>query len=303
MSKSKLIISFALIALGLLAGCGSDDSIDNPVVPREPTVHQVTVSEYLQANPVMSPDGNWILFESDAAGSMDIYRVPVAGGDPERLTDDPAFDSSATWTADGAEIVFESDRDGPKHLYLLTLDNPLAEPFALTGGPYQDGSPMASRNGATIVFESNREKADGSDLWTIPAGGGDLTRVTVTAEGVYNRTADWSPDGTKLVYESNRSGQSALYVQPLAGGAAVRITPESGYEGHPAWSPDGKMIAYESTITGRSELYAVAATGGDTLRLTVQGGYWPRFTPDASGIIYSVVGDASAGIWLMEVDF
>lgn len=303
MSRKILITLLLAFAAASLGGCGGGDSGDDPTVPRVPASQQLTDSDYLQGNPIVSPDGDWVLFESDAAGDMNIYRVPAAGGTPEQLTFDEAFDSSPCWLNGGAEIVFESDRDGDKHIYQLTLDNELAAPFALTSGDCDDGSPMVSRDGASIVFESNREKGWGSDLWILPVGGGELQRVTETVDGVYNRTADWSPDGKQVVFESDRFGYSALWVQTIAGGDALQITPDTGYEGHPAWSPDGKTIAYETTRTGQSEVFIIPAGGGTAVQVTNQGGFWPRFTPDGTGLVYGTIDTEGYGIWMMEADF
>lgn len=302
MSRIFSIALALLSALGLITGCGGGDSADNPVIPREPVIHQLTDSEYLQANPVVSPDGNWVLFESDASGNLELYRVAIDGGTPEQLTDDPAGDSYGTWSGSGAEIVFESDRSGDKLLYLLVLDNPLAEPFALTTGSGDDGSPSISKDGTTIVFESNRGKAVGSDLWTLPVGGGDMVRITESGDGVYNRTADWSPDGSQIVFESNRTGESALFILTLATGDLRQITSGTGYQGHPAWSPDGKIVAFETSIKGVSQVHIVSANGGESQVVVPQNAYWPSFLADGSGMVVSIVDDEGAGLWVVELD-
>ena len=300
--KRVLVLAVIVAAVGLV-GCGSDDPAQIPVAARVPVLSQITDNPAFEANPIFSPDGNWILFESDVSGNMDIYRIPVAGGDAEQLTFDPAFDSYASYSSDGSQIVFESDRSGHKKLWVLILDTVGAEPSQLTTGVDDDGSPMWSPDGALVVFESNRDKGIGSDLWTVPAGGGALVRLTTTGDGEYNRTADWSPDSGSVVFESSRSGSSALYTIDLLGGAAVQITPDSGYEGHPAWSPDGSTVIYESTTSGASEIYAIAATGGEPLRLTIHGGYWPQFSRDGQKIVFCLNDGEVSSIWVMEADF
>ena len=61
-------------------------------------------------NPELSPDGNWIAFTGTYGGNADVYLVPVAGGEPVRLTWHPANDQVQGWTADGSAIVFSSPR-------------------------------------------------------------------------------------------------------------------------------------------------------------------------------------------------
>ena len=303
MPRRILFVVTILMLAQALGGCGSDDSTQVPSAPRIPTLIQITDTASFEANPTFSPDGSWILYESDVAGNMDIYRIPATGGQAEQLTSDPGFDSYPSWSGDGSQIVFESDRDGNKHLWVLILDTPMAQPQQLTQGDYLEASPMWSPDGSLIVFESNQDKGWGSDLWTVPAGGGQVVRLTTTGDGVYNRTADWSPDSDKLVFESNRSGSSVLYTMPRLGGTATRLTVEDGYEGHPAWSPDGGSIAFESAVIGDSEIFIIAANGGEALRLTVSGGHWPSFSPNGQQIVFCIFDDVSPSIWVLDVVF
>ncbi len=304
--KTTIMLLLGLGLFGLaLAGCSSDEATQPLDTPRVPVAQQLTSNDdVFEANPIYSPDGNWILFESDAAGNRDIWRMPAAGGIPQQLTTSTAFDSSPFWSPDGTRIVFESDRTGRKNIWTLDVSTPGAEPVALTTGDLDDGSPAWSPDGTRVIYESNRAKVGGTDLWVSPATGGEALRITETPEGVYHRTADWSPDGTRVVFESNREdGAPALYTMSALGGVARRITQLNGYEGHPSWSADGLEIAYESTNSGTMEIWVVAATGGDTFRVTNNGGYWPRWSPDGTAIVYAVYGDGEPNIWSVQADW
>ena len=171
MRKYLAMAFFLVIGLFLMTGCGSDDSTSPPPVARIPVVAQLTDNASFESNPNISPDGQWILFESDVAGNMDIYRIPAEGGTAEQLTTDPAFDSAAEWSPDGQAIVFESERSGVKDIFYLDLSSPGAEPVALTSSESNDGSPNWSPNNDFIVFESARDKNGGSDIWLVPMGG------------------------------------------------------------------------------------------------------------------------------------
>lgn len=304
--RSTLSVLMVTGLLGLsLTGCSSDDVVQAPGDnDRVPMAQQLTNNDdVFEANPIYSPDGAWILFESDASGNMDIWRMPAAGGAAEQLTTHDAFDSSPYWSPDGNSIVFESERSGYKNIWTLDVSTPGAEPVAVTTGDADDGSPAWSPDGTRIVFESNRTKGGGTDLWVIPATGGGALRVTETPQGVYHRTADWSPDGTQLVFESNREeGQPALYTMSALGGLARRLTALPGYEGHPAWSPDGLEIVFESTATGPMEIYIVAATGGEAFPVTNSGGFWPRWAPGGNAIVYAVWGSPQPNLWTIQIE-
>ncbi len=304
--RSTLRTFMAVGLLGLsLTGCSSDGEVQAPDNSGRVTVAQqlTTNDDVFEANPIYSPDGAWILFESDAAGNRDIWRMAASGGTAEPLTTHPAFDSSPYWAPDGNSIVFESERNGTKDIFTLDVSTPGAQPVAITDGDGDDGSPAWSPDGTRIVYESNRAKSGGTDLWVSPATGGQALRVTETPASVYHRTADWSPDGTQLVFESNRDeDQPALYTMSALGGVTRRLTPLAGYEGHPAWSPDGTEIVFEATTTGTMEIYVMAVTGGDAFAVTNAGGSWPRWTPGGTGVVYAVYGDPEPNLWTVQIE-
>ncbi|MEN8007641.1 MAG: hypothetical protein ABFS42_11540 [Candidatus Krumholzibacteriota bacterium] len=299
-----LFFIITIFVMGL-SGCANEE----PAVPvkadRVPQVMQLTGNhDVFEANPIYSPDGNWILFESDVTGNRDLWLIPATGGEPRQLTFDKGFDSAPFWSPDGKRIVFESERSGFKNIWIIDPDAPAADPVALTSGVWEDADPVWSPDGEWIAYESNRAKDGGTDLWMSPVAGGPAKRLTTTGAGVYIRTADWSPDGTRLVCESNlENASSALYVLAVEGGSLTRITPENGYEGHPAWSPDGEEIAYESAQSGIMEIHVIPAAGGAPFQVTTGGGFWPRWSPGGDYIVFCVFGDPEPNIWVVEVDW
>ena len=300
-----LFLLFTIFGL-LLSGCEGPESAPLTLkAERVPQVMEVTGNhEVFEANPIFSPDGNWILFESDVLGNRDLWIIPTTGGEPRQLTFDKGFDSAPFWSPDGTKIVFESDRSGFKNIWIIDMDSPESDPFPLTSGAWDDADPVWSPDGNWVAYESNREKDWGTDLWMSPIGGGPATRLTNSGSGIYLRTADWSPDGNRLICESNLVDDgSALFTLSVEGGELTMITPSFGYEGHPAWSPDGEEIIYESTMTGVMEIFVIPAAGGEPFQVTTGGGYWPRGAPAGEFIVYCIFGEAEPNIWLVEVDW
>jgi TolB protein len=303
-SVTGLLLFVAPMILGL-TGCKVEE-FTSPVKPeRSPVVTQLTSnSSVFEANPIYSPDGSWILFESDAAGNRDLWLMPADGGQPQQLTSNPGFDSAPFWSPDGTKVVFESDRTGFKNIWMLDLHDLDSGPVPVSVGEWDDADPVWSPDGTQIAHESTREKDGGTDIWVSAVDGSFATRMTTTGNGIYSRTADWSFDGAFLVFESNREeNQSALYTMPAGGGAVTRITAVVGYEGHPAWSPDGTRIAYESHSGGVMEVFVIPAGGGQRFQVTTGGGFWPRWSPDGGSIVYCVFGDPEPNIWVVKVDW
>jgi Tol biopolymer transport system component len=120
--------------------------------------------------------------------------------------------------------------------------------------------------------------------------------VQVTFGPGDDRYPDWSPDGTQIVFESDRYGNKDLFVVPVTGGSGTQITSDSAWDARPAWSPDGSMIAFESDRNVESagagypkcELFLVPPTGGAVTQVTD----WPRYNerphwaPDGSELVY-----------------
>ena len=111
-----------------------------------------------------------------------------------------------------------------------------------------------------------------------------LTRVTFD-DGL-QIGATWSPDGRFIAYSSDRGGKFDIWVQQVSGGDPVQITEGRGQNWQPDWSPDGKYIAYRSE-DGEGGLFVVPALGGVGLgRRIATFGYRPRWSPNASQILF-----------------
>jgi dipeptidyl aminopeptidase/acylaminoacyl peptidase len=98
--------------------------------------------------------------------------------------------------------------------------------------PVRDRTGAATWNSAIYVAEVENPTA--------------RRRITAGSEGnnYTERAVTWSPDGKRLAFLSNASGQAELYVAEASGGAARKLTEVTGYLAAPSWSPDGKTIAF-----------------------------------------------------------
>ncbi len=300
----KMALLVSIFSLVMSSGCGGDDpATPSGPAPRVPVTTQYTDGAIYTGNPSYSPNGEWILYETETAGNRDIWMLPIGDGDPVRLTTDPEFDSAPCWSADGSNVYFESERSGQKKIWVISaLGDTDAERVTDTAADVIEGSVACSVNGDLVIEYASAEVL-GTNIYLIPAGQTTPEALTDTGRRVTNRTPDWSPDGSQIAFESTSSGGSAIWIMDADGSNLLQLTVDPYYEGHPAWSPDGEEIAFESRRTGYMEIFVIPAAGGDPLQISVSGGYWPEYSIDGTKLVYCVFGSDESEMWVMNVDW
>lgn len=112
--------------------------------------------------------------------------------------------------------------------------------------------PRLSPDGRSLVYQATRfndpaKNAKATQLWLAPSEGGEARQLTYS--GKSDTHPRWSPDGSQILFESNRDGTSQLYILDLAkGGEPRRVTSIATGANNGTWSPDGKRIAFVSTV-------------------------------------------------------
>ncbi len=269
--------------------------------------------------PVWSPDGTKILFNSERDGDMDTYMMNADGSDPVNLSNDPASEEKAAWSPDGEWIVFLSNRDGNWAQYVLNIasgalirlpDNVATNGWAswtAAGGAAADtNAPPAETVGAlpfgTLVFEmGGRVVEDTAEIATLTASG-EINQLTDNT--FFDGEPIWSPDGSQIVFASNRDGNLEVYVMNADGSSVVNITNSPAYEDTPWWSPDGTRISYNSDRTGDVEIWIANADGSDPINLTDNPGddFMASWSPDGTQIAFVSTRDDNAEIYVINTD-
>ncbi len=135
-------------------------------------------------------------------------------------------------------------------------------------------------------------------------GANDTPSRWLTRGGSVDRQPVFSPDGTRLAFNSDRGGNLDIWELELATGAVRRLIVAAGDDWDPAYTRDGKHVLWSSNRSGNYEVWSAEADGGRARRLSDDGvdAENPTATPDGAWIVYSSANPAKSGVWKVRPD-
>jgi subtilisin family serine protease/Tol biopolymer transport system component len=238
-------------------------------------VVNLTPAQGDSARPAWSPDGSRLAYgclrqlDPSVGYRQSICLRNADGTGFVVLSDTLTEDFGPAWSHDGTKIAFTNWTPGsPTVLSVINADGTGRFPILISGAADPDWSP----DDRILVF------ANVNSIWT-------YNRITQTSLKLTNGTGDsrprYSPDGSKIVFQSNRDGQSEVYVMNSDGTAQTRLTNNPALDTAPAWSPDGTKILFTSSRDNphTGTLYVMNTDGSNQTAITAgTDGVW-RSTP------------------------
>ena len=217
--------------------------------------------------PAFSPDGQTLAFtRSSSEGAADVYVIPVAGGEPRRLTFDNTWTVGPVWTQDGSSIVFFSLRGGTLRPWKVSASGGAPELLAIGGETFMiqqhPSPPSISSRGNRMVFAKHFEDINIWRMEVSESTGRGVSPTKLISSTQYDGAPQFSPDSRKIAFRSERSGRSDIWVCDSEGANARQSTSLGGpIVGTPRWSADGRHIAFDARTEGHSDIYVVDAEG------------------------------------------
>jgi YD repeat-containing protein len=259
--------------------------------------------------PAFAPDGKTLAFlRSSSRATTDLYLLSLDGGAPRRLTFDNTSILGLAWTSDGREIVFASRRGGCIYsLWRIPAAGGTPERLPIIGQSVV--SPAISRQGGRLAYT---QALDDQNIWRLEwdAAGRVGAMTSLISSTLGDNGPDYSPDGQKVVFASNRSGGFGIWVCDRDGANPVQLIERGPYlTGTPRWSPDGRSIAFDSRSNdtggeGNADIYVVSAEGGQPRRLTSEPSedVAPSWSRDGKWIYFGSTRSGNMQIWKVPVE-
>jgi TolB protein len=196
-------------------------------------------------------------YQWDFDPHMDLFVADlVGGGELERLTTASGYDAECSFSPDGSQILFVSDRDGDPDIYVMNADG--SNVRQLTNAPGYDGGPFFSPDSKWIAYRTDRIEKDLLQIHVMRAGGtGD---VALTSGNGVRWAPYWHPTKPWLIWTGadhsdptkrpNYDLQVARWRDAegtFAIGPPVRLTDHEGADVLPAFSPDGRLLMWTAS--------------------------------------------------------
>jgi len=246
-------------------------------------------------HPSWSPDGRVLCYEDH----NDLWLLPLDGGPVRALTRDDPPDTFPRWAPDGDHIYFTSLREGTSAIWRVSTGSGRTERITLGAG--SEVASSLSRDGRRLAYSTSINRGG---LVLVNLATGDRTSLRPGREAY---EPDLSPDGTSLVFTSNRGGRFDLWRVPLDGGRPAgepeRLTETKGSCSHPTFSPDGKWIAYHRLEEGKRDVWLLPSVGGESFRVTGEGSsdFLPEWSPDGRFLAFISDRSGSNEVWAVPV--
>ena len=238
------------------------------IMPDGSGLKAVTSGTGFHLCPEYTPDGRDIVYCGNQSGAFELWTMKQNGGKPTQLTHFGGFATFPDVSPDGSKIAFAGFIDEPANDQVFVVDaatgeNPVQLTFCSAVLPNCFSSlPVWSPDGEQILFVH----ADGFDandnplneqVWVANADGSGAHAITSGPEPK-DQVADWSPDGTKIVFTRGWFGSEGIWTMNADGSGAHQLTGCGASDPTPcpggddwgsSWSPDGRQIVFLRDLT------------------------------------------------------
>ena len=263
-------------------------------------------------SPAVSADGGRLVFRRTAGLFVgELYELALgrgvtAVGEARRLTTATVNAEYPTWMPDGNEILF-SARGSLWRLDVAQHRAPARLPFVGEYGIMPAVSRAQPGRPSRLVYVRS---FDDANIWRLEAPAPGAAPSSPPAVAIASTRLEGmpqlSPDGRRVAFTSDRTGNWEIWLADQDGGNAIALTSMGAVAaGYPHWSPDGEHLAFHSNVEGQWDVYVVSASGDKPRRMTSHPATddFPSFSRDGKWLYFSSdrAGGQQQTLWKVAV--
>lgn len=217
-------------------------------------------------NPTFSPDGRRLAFNGSRGEGLGVFVLPLdidlsPAGDPEFIVRQNSMFRGMTWTPEGSELLVYTEG----RLWRVAVDRSQPMRRLDFAGPRAD-LPSVSPAGNRLIFT---QRVYDINIWQIALSAdlvGTAPRKVISSTG-FNANLDNSPDGKQVVFMSNRTGETSIWIGNTDGGQQAPLFARQG--GTPRWSPNGGAVVFDSPSgQGDYDIWTISSQAGVARQFT-----------------------------------
>jgi Tol biopolymer transport system component len=223
--------------------------------------------------------------------------VELPDGKPERITSNEWPIAGFCWTPDSREIIFSIVPLTINYFLKVSIENKKIEQLNFEG----ESNPTISADGKRIAFQFAKAEWNIYRL-KIPQKVNESNHAKkLISSTVMEYSAEYSPDGSKIIYDSNQSGIIELWLCDSLGQNSFKLTDSKIGSGSPRWSPDGRFIVFHGRDTGYRDIYYLNIDDKLPVALTKSSSEdcFPSWSRDARWIYFTSDRSGENQIWKM----
>jgi Tol biopolymer transport system component/tRNA A-37 threonylcarbamoyl transferase component Bud32 len=263
--------------------------------------------------PAWSPDGKRLAFSTYRGRRSEIWSVAVDGSALVPVVRDQPACFHPVYTPDGRHLLYSAVAEGERHSVWSVAVSPrsgkaVAEPVQLaTLGPVSIRQLAVSATGDHLAYTALTTRSNLVSLsldpeTSLPQG----QPIPLTSGSGRNNRPSFSPDGTRVTYDSWRVGVNPdIWIVNAGGGDAVQLTNDPATDSHASWFPSGDRLAFLSRRDGGWALWSRHLETAEAVRLGELGQdvAWAQLSPDGRRVAYhSREGSTTLNLWTANPD-
>ncbi len=250
-----------------------------------PSPVHITSGEGNDYSPTVSPDGSLVVFTSDRSGNLDLYAVPVAGGELQQLTHSTADEKDPHYSPDGSSLAYTSEAEGDFDVWVMDARGGGELRLTQHEGDETEPrwSPIQFQND-TLYYRVLYSSEEG--VFTVREDGSDRQSVNLPAEEVSHLR--WTPHGLGVLAQAQTDEGTAVVATGLEG-----VFPTEGVYGHrPVLAPNMTGLLFIGSLSGKHRIYYYEPSRERLLKLTpLDEPGQLEWSPDGSGFYYTDLVD------------